>query len=356
MRPYNFVAIYTICYDNNQASFTRKKYSVLSNLMKPTIYTSRFSTRHDTGHGHPESPARIEMLEKLFAAAPFKDWPQKQSKPADLDQIMLAHDEDYIFDLQDKTPDHGLVSIDGDTILSPDSYNAALHAAGAVCQAVDDILDDGCAECPPACGHDDIKRAFCATRPPGHHAEPDKAMGFCFFNNIFIAARHAQEQYSIKKITLIDFDVHHGNGTETMCRTHNKNHPEKPILYISSHGHPLFPMSGDPTKNDKTTLNIHLPDGCTSDQFRKLYDTQVFPELNDFKPELLMLSSGFDAHRLDPLAPMMLETEDFSWVTQKLCELADKHAQGRVISVLEGGYELESLKECVHAHLIALEK
>lgn len=314
--------------------------------MKPILYTNPLSLRHDTGAGHPESSARIEALNALFQTAPFKDWPQKTAHAADLDTILLAHDENYIFDLQDKTPEQGLFYLDGDTVLSPDSFEAALHAAGAVCNTVDDI-----------CGHDGkskTPRAFCASRPPGHHAEPTHALGFCLMNSIFIGARHAQETYGIKKIAIVDFDVHHGNGTETMCRAHNAAHPDSPILYISTHGYPLFPMSGDPAQNDATTLNIHLPDKCASAAFRALYDNQVFPTLHNFAPDLLMLSAGFDAHKDDPLASSCLETEDYRWLTAQLCYIAAQHSQNRVISVLEGGYDIPALNASVIAHLQAL--
>ncbi|MEZ5902866.1 MAG: histone deacetylase family protein [Alphaproteobacteria bacterium] len=305
----------------------------------PVLFTSPYSKKHDTGAGHPENTGRIVILEKLFAEAPFCNWPQVKSKPATLDQILLAHDEDYVFNLQDLTPDDNLRSLDGDTILCPDSYDAALYAAGAACQAVDHVLKEP------------NKRAFVAVRPPGHHAEPNTAMGFCLFNNIFIAARHAQIAHHIKKIAIVDYDVHHGNGTETMCRRHNTTHPDTPIFYTSSHGHPLFPMTGDPAKNDDTTLNIRLPDNCSSTEFRDLYEEQVFPALNNFAPDLLLLSSGFDAHRNDPLAPINWETEDYAWLTTHLCAIADKHANGQLVSILEGGYDLDSLKECVQTHL-----
>ncbi len=320
----------------------------------PTLLLSPYSHKHGTGEGHPENTSRIETIEELLSEDEFKDWPQMLSEPADLDQILLAHDKDYVFKLQDLIPDSGLISIDGeDTMLCPDSYDAALYAAGAACQAVDYIMR----ERPPACGrdgHKNAQRAFCAIRPPGHHAEPNTAMGFCLFNNIFIAARHAQKNHYIQKIAIVDFDVHHGNGTETLVRRHNAAHPDKPILYISTHGYPLFPMTGDPAENDATTLNIRLPEGCSSAQFRKIYESQVFPALNDFAPDLLLLSSGFDAHKNDPLAPINLETEDYGWLTGHLCAIADNHAAGRLVSVLEGGYDLESLKECVRIHLSAL--
>ena len=331
--------------------------------MKTTIYTSPYSKKHDTGDGHPENTKRIEILGNLFTEPPFKDCPRVISAPATLDQILYAHNEDYVFDLQDRVPEHGLTSIDGDTILCPDSYDAALYAAGACIQAVDDVCTDSnngySTDSPsglPAWRQSKTTKAFCAIRPPGHHAEPNTALGFCLFNNIFIATRHAQIAHDIKKIAIVDFDVHHGNGTETMTRRHNATNPDTPILYISSHGYPLFPMTGDPAQNDDTTLNIRLPDGCNSAQFRALYEAQILPKLNDFDPDLIMLSSGFDAHKNDPLAPINLETNDYTWLTENLCAIADNHCNGRLISILEGGYDLETLKECVSAHLKALEK
>lgn len=312
--------------------------------IKPILYTSPLSTAHDTGEGHPESAERMGVLEELFAGTPFKDWPHKQSSPAALEQILLAHDEDYVFGLQDKVPDHGLTYIDGDTVMSPQSYDAALHAAGAVCHAVDDIF-----------GNDEgSQKAFIAVRPPGHHAEPNTALGFCFFNNVFIGARHAQQEYGVQKIAILDFDVHHGNGTETMTRRHNASETDAPILYISSHGYPLFPMTGEPDLNDETTLNVRLPDGCGSDQFRKIYEAQILPTLRAFAPELIMLSSGFDAHKDDPLAPINLETADYGWLTEQLCKIADETAKGRIVSVLEGGYHIEALRDSIAVHLKAL--
>lgn len=306
------------------------------------VYNSTFSKKHNTGDEHPENPKRIEIIEALLNEPEFSSLERINCAPAEIEQICYGHNEDYVFDLQDKTPDHGLAAIDGDTILSPASFDAALHAAGACIQAVTDVCEG------------QNKRGFCVIRPPGHHAEPNTAMGFCLFNNIFIAARHAQMAHDIKKIAIIDFDVHHGNGTETMTRRHNAQYPDQPIFYISTHSYPLFPMTGDPANNDETTLNIRLPENCDSKGFRTIYENQVFPALHQFKPELIMLSSGFDAHRLDPLAPINLETADYGWLTGKLCDIADQHCQGRIISVLEGGYHLEALQDSVRAHLIAL--
>ncbi len=310
--------------------------------MKPIIYTSRHSHHHDTGNGHPESIARIEALDSLFESPAFKDWPQKTGQAATQDQIQLAHNADYIYNLTNYAPNKDLINIDDDTILSSGTLNAARHSAGTACLAVDDVINNV------------AKRAFVATRPPGHHAEPNMAMGFCLLNNVFIATRHAQTAHTINKIAIIDFDVHHGNGTETMAKNHNNRADNPPILYISSHAHPLFPMTGDPKDNDDTLLNIQLPPDFDSDDFRFAYEDEVFPALKAFKPELLLLSAGFDAHINDPLANARLKTDDFQWLTKKLCGIADTFAQGRIISILEGGYNTATLKECVASHLNAL--
>ena len=314
--------------------------------MKPLILINPLSTQHNTGDGHPESAARITALEELFETPTFKDYPKQIARAAELETTFLGHDEDYIFDLQDQTPDHGLYAIDGDTILSPASFDTALHGVGAVCAAVDAIFKD------------ETKSAFCASRPPGHHAEPNTAMGFCLMNSIFIGARYAQENYDIPKIAIVDFDIHHGNGTDTMCRRHNKSTPDKPIFYISTHGNNLFPQeitgTGDPKDNDDTTLNIHLPDHCNSAQFRAIYENQVFPALEKFAPDFLMLSAGFDAHKNDPLAGAALETEDYGWLTRHLVSLANKHCDGRLVSVLEGGYDIPALTSSVSKHLTEL--
>jgi acetoin utilization deacetylase AcuC-like enzyme len=310
--------------------------------MPLTIYTSPYSLKHDIGSDHPENINRIKIIENLLNSEIYSHLSQVVSKRAELDQILLAHDESYVFDLQDKTPETGLSYWDSDTILTQYTYEAALHATGAACQATNDILARK------------TTKAFCTTRPPGHHAEPNTALGFCFFNHIFIAARHAQEAHGIKRIAIVDFDVHHGNGTETMSKRHNATHPNSPIFYISSHEMPLFPGTGRPEDNNDTLLNIPLQSGTGSEDFRKLYKDQVFPALEAFQPELLLLSSGFDAHKDDPLASINLEAEDFGWLTTELCTIANKYCDGRVLSVLEGGYNLDALSESVNQHLTAL--
>lgn len=310
------------------------------------IITSPLNHVHNTGAGHPENSERLAALSDLFQSAPFCDWEQSQSSAAALEQIEYAHSEDYIFSLQDLTPDAGLTYLDGDTILSPQSYDAALCAAGAVCNSVDYVL-----------GNDSPTphRAFCAVRPPGHHAEIDRAMGFCLFNNIFVGARHTQEKWGVQKVAILDFDVHHGNGTQNMTKAHNAQNKniDKPIFYLSTHAYPLFPMSGIAEDNDDLTLNHHLPPQCSGAEFRAIYESHILPALADFKPDLLMLSSGFDAHKDDPLATMNLQDSDYGWLSDRI---VTQHPSIPLISVLEGGYHIPSLTRCVAAHLNALGK
>jgi acetoin utilization deacetylase AcuC-like enzyme len=300
--------------------------------VKTTIYTHPAALLHDTGDGHPEGAARLHALETIL-----KEYPQIEAQPATQDQLLRAHPLHHIQMIEEATPPSGLSALDGDTILSPHSFDAALLAAGAACQAVDDVIAGR------------TQAAFCAMRPPGHHAEPTRAMGFCLFNNVFIAARHAQAAHNIKKIAIVDFDVHHGNGTDTMTRRHDGS-----ILYISTHQYPLWPMSGLEEDNEDSVKNFTLPAGADGDTFRKLYETKVFPALNKFAPDLLMISAGFDGHRDDPLAGWTLTEQDFGWVTAELKKIAVTHGHGRVISMLEGGYHLPALAASVAAHLRAL--
>lgn len=306
--------------------------------MKTTLYTHEDALLHDTGPGHPERPERLSALLSLFSEIPFADWPQRRAVAAGTDHLLYAHPQYYIDMVENVIPaqDH-LASIEGDTILSHDSWEAALRAAGAVCEAVSDIASGK------------TVRAFCAMRPPGHHAEPARSMGFCLFNNIFIGARHAQVAHGLKKIAIVDFDVHHGNGTDAMTRAHDGS-----ILFISTHQFPLWPMSGLPEDNEACVKNFTLPAGADGAAFQRLYKEKVLPEVDKFAPDLLMISAGFDGHRDDPLAQWNLLEEDYAWVTKELCRLAAKHCGGKVISVLEGGYHLDALKSSVAAHLKAL--
>ncbi len=297
------------------------------------IYTHPIGLKHDTGPNHPECPDRLQVLLDLFAE---KSWPTNPAREAEWNWIARCHPMAYLDRLQDALPERGVAFLDNDTVLSPRSFDAALYAAGAVCQAVEDIVAGT------------VKRAFCAMRPPGHHAEPTKAIGFCLFNNVFVGALHAQS-LGLDRIAIVDFDVHHGNGSDVMARRHPN------VFYASTHQWPLFPNTGGPDDQmPGRVLNIPLEAGTGSESFRKAYIEQVFPALEDFKPDLLMISAGFDAHKDDPLANINLEEADFAWITQELCKIAEKDAKGRVISVLEGGYNLPALKNSVAAHIVSL--
>lgn len=299
--------------------------------MTLNIYTHPIGLRHDTGPGHPECPARLQALLDLFAEMRVETI---LAPSADLEWIARAHSMPYIDSLHDALPDRERIFLDNDTVLSPHSLEAALYAAGAVCQAVEDIVAGK------------TTRAFCAMRPPGHHAEPSQAMGFCLFNNVFVGALHAQA-LGLKKIAIVDFDVHHGNGSDVMAQLHDD------VFYASSHQSPLFPYTGDNNVPGRV-LNVPLMAETGSAEFRQAYTDRIFPALHDFKPDLLMISAGFDAHRDDPLAQINLDEGDFGWITEELCKIADSTAQGRVVSVLEGGYNIPALKSSVKAHLLSL--
>lgn len=305
--------------------------------IKTHIYTNPAGLQHDTGPGHPEQIARQETILTLFDEEPFSELPLFECRETDTAPLLYAHPQSYIDKIADLIPDSDYVDLAGEVIMSPGTWDAALSAANAVCRAVDDVISGTC------------KHAFCAVRPPGHHALPEGPMGFCLFGNIFIGARHAQEQHNIKRIAIIDFDVHHGNGTDYMARQAEN------IFVVTSQQFPLWPGTGDP-KHDEAgkTLNIPLPPGAGSNEFRKAYEDIAFPALEDFKPELIMISAGFDAHKDDPLAQLNFIEDDYFWVTEKLGAIADKHCGGKIIAALEGGYNLEALKASVAAHIRAL--
>lgn len=305
--------------------------------MKTHIYTHASFLRHDTGPGHPERPERLRALLELFQEKPFSTLPVIQAPEADPEWIARAHDENYIMAVEEAIPDHGLIRIDADTVASPGTGEAALRAAGAVCRAVDDVLG-GVAD-----------RAFCAVRPPGHHAFPGHAEGFCLFNNIFIGACHAQEAHGLKRVAILDFDVHHGNGSDAMARLHPG------IFYGSTHQWPLYPGTGLLKDNiPQRICNVPLAAGDGGEAFRRAWDDIILPQLDLFAPELVMISAGFDAHRDDPLAQLELIEEDFAWITRRLTETAARHCGGRVVSVLEGGYDIAALKASTASHLMAL--
>lgn len=304
-----------------------------------TLYTHPSGLNHLTPEGHIEAPARLQTILDLFESD-FADLPVKQAPAASLDQILRAHDENYVFALEDNSPASGIIPLDGgDTYMSPGSWDAALHAAGGACAAIDDIMSG------------ETQRAFIAMRPPGHHAESHQPMGFCLFNTVFIAALHARAEHDVQKIAIVDFDVHHGNASDSMARAHNG------VFYISTHQWPLFPGSGGPdTSLEGRVLNIPLADGTGSETFRAVYEDRVFPALESYAPDLLIISAGFDACADDPSASLALKPDDFGWVTEKLIEKTAPSTGGKTLSVLEGGYNLDNLKACTAAHLTALQQ
>lgn len=291
---------------------------------------------HDTGPGHPESPARMRAV--LDYLPTRKIWDQLALHEAPLagrEDLMRAHQKDYVQAVIAVSPSDGRVYLDPDTSMAPHSLNAALRAAGSVMKAVDLVMAD------------EVSRAFCCVRPCGHHAEGARAMGFCLFNNVAVGARYAQDRYGLKRIAVVDFDVHHGNGTEDIFRDDDS------VFFSSTFQHPFYPGSGADTRSDHI-VNVPLPAGTRGERFRAAFERQILPAVNDFKPELVFISAGFDAHADDPLAQLCLVEEDFAWVTDKIKTVADSHAHGRLISVLEGGYNLAALGRSVEAHLQAM--
>ncbi len=294
---------------------------------KLTIYTNPSGLFHDTGPGHPERIARLQTVLTLFDGA-------IEISEGDISQIARAHDRRYIEKIEASIPDHGYAYADADTALSPGTWQAALTAAGTVCRAVDDVLNGK------------TQRAFCAVRPPGHHAHPAHAEGFCLFNNIFIGALHAQQ--TIKRVAILDFDVHHGNGSDVMARAHEN------IFFASTHQWPLYPGTGLPEDDiPSRVINRTLPADSGAKEFMTAWN-EILAALDNFKPDLIMISAGFDAHRDDPLAQINLAENDYAWITGEIVKAAEKHCGGKIVSVLEGGYNLDALKASVAAHLAAL--
>nr|WP_255682210.1 histone deacetylase family protein [Luteimonas sp. BDR2-5] len=290
---------------------------------------------HDTGPDHVERPERLAaVIEALRAAFPGLEL--RQAPAATRGQLLRVHDESLLATVLESHPS-GRIPLDSDTVLSPGSAQAALHAAGAGVAAVDAVLNG------------DIRRAFCAVRPPGHHATASIAMGFCLFNNVAVAAAHALERYGLPRVSIVDFDVHHGNGTQAIFDT------EPRVQYVSSHQLPLFPDTGLRLERGLGNIvNAPLPPGTGSRRFCEVWRERLLPELDAFAPQLVLISAGFDAHWRDPLAQMQLDAEDFAWLTGELVALANRHADGRIVSTLEGGYDLQALRECSVAHLRAL--
>ncbi len=293
--------------------------------------------KHNPGENHPENSNRMLAIMVALESPSFQDLIREEAPQATMEQLERVHDPDYIRGVLDQIPRVGRHHLDADTIVSPESGEAALRAAGAVCHAVDGVMDGA------------AQRAFCLVRPPGHHAEHDHAMGFCLFNNIAVGAAHAAEAHNLERVVIVDFDVHHGNGTESFVSGRSG------LFYLSTHQHPLFPGTGIPEEPGPANIvNATLSDGDGSERFRDVFSEKILPKINLFRPQLLMLSAGFDAHRADPLATLQLEEADFAWATEELMALARKHCGGRIVSVLEGGYNHSALARSVATHIKAL--
>ena len=305
--------------------------------MTTALITHADCLNHVTPTGHPERVARLEHV--LHALEPL-DLRRVTAPLAAEDDLLRIHPAGYIADIRDARPDEGFTQIDGDTFLSPGSVDAAFRAAGAVVRAVDMVLGG------------EVQNAFCAIRPPGHHAERETAMGFCLFGNAALAAKHALDHHGLNRVAVVDFDVHHGNGTQDLLWD------EARALLITSQQMPLWPGSGRPDEDGAhgQILNIPLAPGTGGAEMRAAYTAQAFPRLRAFMPELIIISAGFDAHQDDPLANLNWSTADFAWLTAELCTLAQELCQGRIVSTLEGGYDLNALAAATRAHVQELIK
>ncbi len=305
--------------------------------MTTLLYTHPVCQEHDPGPQHPERPHRLRAVLQALSGESFQKLERREAPLADRCAIERVHDPDHIERVLASVPDGGYAALDPDTVLSPGSAQAALRAAGAAVAAVDAVMAG------------EAKRAFLAIRPPGHHAERARAMGFCIFNNVAIAAHHARAQHGLERVAVIDFDVHHGNGTQSDFEA------DPAFFFASSHQWPCYPGSGAASEQGVgNVVNVELPPGSGSAAFREGYKRTILPAVEAFAPDFLIISAGFDAHIRDPLADIHLDTDDFAWVTAQLMAVADRYCAGRVVSSLEGGYDLRALAASAAAHVKAL--
>ncbi len=305
--------------------------------MKTGLITSDTYQNHNTGDGHPEKIDRVTAVIDNFKKLDDKNLIWKKPSKFDRSLLEITHNSDYINFVESSFPKKGLSFLDGDTIVSPGSKEATSDAVGSIITAIDGVQNN------------EFKNAFCAVRPPGHHAEKNKAMGFCIYNNVAVGANYLIDKYKLNKIAIIDFDVHHGNGTQDIF------YDDEKVLYISTHQFPYYPGSGTEQEKGKhnNIFNIPLPAGTTSEEYLSAYE-YVLKKIVEFKPEFILISAGFDAHKDDPLAQFQLESKDFYEITKRTLESSRLYCNGKVVSILEGGYDLLALQESTEMHVKAL--
>ena len=292
---------------------------------------------HLTPLGHPERPDRLRAIDRILEHERFQTLQRETAARGTFDLARLAHPDEHVARIESYAPANGIVRIDADTAMSPGTLEAALHAIGAAAQAVDEVMTGK------------VSNAFCAIRPPGHHAEAERAMGFCLFNNVAVAARHAQRAHGAERVAIVDFDVHHGNGTQDIFWS------DPSVLYASTHEMPLFPGTGAASETGVGNIvNAPLRAGDGGEAFAEAMELAILPRVEDFAPDLILVSAGFDAHVRDPLGDLRLTETDFAWITRRLLDIAAKRCGGRVVSVLEGGYDLEGLARSTAAHVMTL--
>ena len=307
--------------------------------MTTLIYTHAACLDHRPGPHHPESPERLQAVLQALKAPEFADVRWGEAPMGSFEQVLLIHTPDYVDDVESLSPQEGYRALDGgDTIMSPGTLEAVMRCVGAACAGVDAVIAK------------EVDNVFCATRPCGHHAEADRAMGFCVFNQAAIAALHARQQHGVQRVAVVDFDVHHGNGTQ------NAFFGDPDLFYGSCHQSPFYPGTGARQESGvaNNIVNLPLPQGCNSAMFRASMTNEMLPALRRFAPELLIISAGFDAHHLDPLGGLRFTDDDYYWITRELMKVAEETAERRVVSILEGGYSLEGLASGTGAHVRAL--
>ena len=306
--------------------------------MTTLLFHHPASLQHATPSGHPERPDRARALEKAFAADRFAALERRLPEEASLDTVALCHEREWVDAIVDASPASGLVQIDSDTVMSPGTLETVLRAVGAATGGVDAVVSGA------------AKNAFSSMRPPGHHAERTRAMGFCIFNFGAIAARYAQKVHGLERVAIVDWDVHHGNGSQDIFWS------DPTVMYASTHQMPLYPGTGAVGErgDHDTIVNAPLRPGADGEAFRDAMESRIMPRLEDFRPDLLVISAGFDAHWRDPLGSLRFEAEDFAWATRRLMDFADRTCGGRIVSVLEGGYDLQGLADSAAAHVATL--